>query len=142
MAFDGGTKVSGRAEIHSELKARSGGKGKRRRMMAAETMRRAVASEIAYNIEDLALRATVSRVTVSPDLENATVYIMVGLGLESNPEQEHSTIETLIAHKPQIKDAILRVTRLRRFRDIHFKIDRAADKLNSVCDLIDRVSGV
>ena len=102
-----------------------------------------VAENIRHNLSDMFIKGdfylkdgktlpyiSVSEVRISPDLKNATAYIMP-LGGEAQKE----TLETLNQHLPQIRKFLSTHSDLRHTPNIRFEIDsviETADKMNQL----------
>lgn len=107
-----------RDRICEALKNRSEAGYSKRRMMVSETVRKFAAMRINLD-EFLAPRVSVSSVTVSPDLENASIFVSVGPWVYD--AESKKLLESLEELSHDIKASIIRGMSLKRFRNIVFK---------------------
>jgi ribosome-binding factor A len=85
----------------------------------------------------LASIVSITRVDVSPDLENAAVYVSV-LGDE---EDKRGSIEALTHAAPLLRRELLHRVRIRRVPSLHFVLDESIEKAAHILDLMKQVSG-
>ncbi len=80
-----------------------------------------------------AINVTVSEARVSPDLRNATIFIMpFGGDREGNTE---TTLKILQNMAPQIRNMLYKKLHTRNFPTLHFKLDTSldnADRINAL----------
>ena len=74
---------------------------------------------------------TVSEVRVSPDLKNATAYVMPLAGKDA----EH-IVRSLYEAAPYIRKIIAKKTELRYTPKLHFKLDRSYDEAANINQLL------
>lgn len=79
---------------------------------------------------------SITRVDVSPDLENASVFISV-LG---EPDAKRATIEALSHAGPFLRRHLLERLRIRRIPHLHFLLDETIEEAAHVLDLMRQVS--
>ena len=79
---------------------------------------------------------SVTRVDVSPDLENASAYVSI-LGDE---EAKSSTMQALSAAAPYVRRCLLRRVRIRRIPALQFVLDESIEEAARILDLMKRVS--
>ena len=79
---------------------------------------------------------SVTRVDVSPDLENASAYVSI-LGDE---ETKTSTMQALSAATPYVRRCLLGRLRIRRIPALHFVLDQSIEEGAHILDLMKRVA--
>lgn len=79
---------------------------------------------------------SVTRVDISPDLENAEVFISV-LG---DDEAKTATMGALVAAAPFLRRHLIERIRIRRIPVLHFKLDETIEQAAHVLDLMKQVS--
>ena len=79
---------------------------------------------------------SITRVDVSPDLENANAYVSV-LG---DAEVKAATIEALSHAAPYLRRHLIERVRIRRIPTLHFLLDETIEAAAHVLDLIRQVS--
>ena len=108
-----------------------------RQLKVGEVIRRTLSEILARGeIHDPKLNQisiTVSEVSVSPDLQIATVYVMPLGGI-----QHAETIEALAKNKGQIRSMVGRKTGLKYTPDFRFRVDETFDQIESTRELVDR----
>ena len=80
---------------------------------------------------------SVTRVDVSPDLENAGVFVSV-LG---EPETKTATMQALSHAAPFLRRHLLERMHIRRIPQLHFQLDESIEEAAHVLDLMRQVSG-
>ncbi|MDO8617135.1 MAG: 30S ribosome-binding factor RbfA [Dehalococcoidia bacterium] len=100
--------------------------------------REELASLVGSELRDPRLSDVISitSVDVSPDLENAQIYVSV-LGDE---ESKASTIRALTAAAPFLRRHLLVRIRIRRVPSLHFVLDESIEAAAHVLDLMRQVS--
>jgi len=95
-------------------------------------------AELIRDIRDPRLAAIVSitRVDVSPDLENALVYISV-LGDE---DEKTGSVAALKHAAPYLRRELLHRVRIRRVPVLHFELDQSIEEAAHILDLMRQVS--
>jgi ribosome-binding factor A len=83
----------------------------------------------------LAAMVSVTRVDVSPDLENASAYISV-LG---DADAKRSTMQALVAASAFLRRRLLERVRIRRIPALHFFLDETIEEAAHVLDLMKQV---
>lgn len=78
---------------------------------------------------------SVTRVEVSPDLENANAYVSV----MGDAEAKSSTIRALTAAAPFLRRHLVERIRIRRIPALHFVLDETMEEAAHVLDLMKRV---
>jgi ribosome-binding factor A len=78
---------------------------------------------------------SITRVDVSPDLENAQVYVSV-LGDDS---EKHGTIDALSHAAPYLKRELLHKLSVRRVPILHFVLDETIEEAAHVLELMRQV---
>ncbi len=78
---------------------------------------------------------SITRVDVSPDLENADVYVSV-LG---EAEDKISTMNALTAAGPFLRRELLERVRIRRIPHLHFRLDQTMEQAAHVLELMRQV---
>lgn len=101
-------------------------------------LRQELADLIRSELRDprLADLVSVTRVDISPDLENADVFISV-LG---DAEAKAETMRALGAAAPYLRRHLLERVRLRRIPTLHFRLDETIEQAAHILDLMKRVS--
>jgi ribosome-binding factor A len=79
---------------------------------------------------------SITRVDVSPDLENATAYVSV-LG---EAETKTATIQALTHAAPFLRRHLIERVRIRRVPALHFVLDQTIEEAARVLDLMRKVS--
>jgi ribosome-binding factor A len=79
---------------------------------------------------------SITRVDVSPDLENASVFVSV-LG---GAEEKSDTIEALTHAAPFLRRHLIERVRIRRIPALHFQLDETIEAAAHVLDLMRQVS--
>lgn len=74
---------------------------------------------------------TVTEVTISPDLRNATIYIMPLAG-----RNQDETLEALKEEVPHLRHEIAQAVRLRFVPEIRFVLDKSFDHASEVARLL------
>jgi ribosome-binding factor A len=80
---------------------------------------------------------SVTRVDVSPDLENASAFISV-LG---DDEEKTATMKALTHAAPFLRRHLLERLRIRKIPHLHFLLDQTIEEAAHVLDLMRQVSG-
>jgi ribosome-binding factor A len=80
---------------------------------------------------------SITRVDVSPDLENASAYVSV-LG---DPETKSATMRALSHAEPFLRRHMLERLRIRKVPHLHFLLDETIEEAAHVLDLMRQVSG-
>lgn len=95
-------------------------------------------AELIREIRDprMASIVSVTKVDVSPDLENAEIGISV-LGDEG---EKRGTIEALTHAAPFLRRELLHRIRIRRIPNLHFNLDQTIEEAAHVLDLMRQVS--
>lgn len=109
----------------------SKGQGKRapsqRQLRVGETLRKALSEVFLKNeIADPALKGavmTVSEVRASPDLRNATVFV-----LPLGGENQHEVAAALARHKRFIRGELARLVSLKYMPELTFELDPSFDR--------------
>lgn len=78
---------------------------------------------------------SVTRVEVSPDLENANAYVSV----MGDAEAKSSTMRALTAAAPFLRRHLVERIRIRRIPALHFVLDETMEEAAHVLDLMKRV---
>jgi len=81
------------------------------------------------NIENASI--TVSEVRVSPDLKNATAYVMPLAG-----EKAEELVRALYENAPYIRNVIAKKVELRYTPKLHFKLDRSFEEAAHINKLL------
>ena len=79
---------------------------------------------------------SITRVDVSPDLENANAYVSV-LG---EPETKGATMQALTHAAPFLRRHLIERVRIRRVPALHFHLDETIEEAARVLDLMRKVS--
>ena len=79
---------------------------------------------------------SITRVDVSPDLENASAFVSV-LG---DPETKTATMQALSHAEPFLRRHMLERLRIRRIPHLHFMLDQTIEEAAHVLDLMRQVS--
>ena len=79
---------------------------------------------------------SITRVDVSPDLENAAVHVSV-LGTD---QEKHDTIEALVHAAPYLKRELLHRVRLKKVPLLHFARDESIEKGARILELMRKVT--
>lgn len=79
---------------------------------------------------------SITRIEVSPDLENATVYTSI-LG---EPEVKRDTVGALTAAAPFLKRQMLHRMHIKKIPALHFVLDESIEQAAHVLDLMKKVS--
>ncbi len=79
---------------------------------------------------------SLTRVEVSPDLENGTVFVSV-LG---DDESKTSSLHALSAAAPFLRRHLIDRVRIRRVPNLHFVLDESIEEAARVLDLMKKVS--
>ena len=79
---------------------------------------------------------SLTRVEVSPDLENATVFVSV-LG---DDESKASSLHALSAAAPFLRRRLIDRVRIRRVPNLHFVLDESIEEAARILDLMKNVS--
>ncbi|SRR6266581_595938 len=83
----------------------------------------------------LAGMVSITRVDVSPDLENADVYVSV----MGEPEQKSSSMSALRAAAPFLRHALLERIHIRRIPSLHFQLDESMEEAAHILELMNQV---
>lgn len=78
---------------------------------------------------------SVTRVEVSPDLENASAYVSV----MGDAEAKSSTMRALTAAAPFLRRHLVERIRIRRIPALHFVLDETIEEAAHVLELMKRV---
>jgi ribosome-binding factor A len=78
---------------------------------------------------------SVTRVDVSPDLENASAYVSI-LG---DKETKVSTMQALSAAAPYVRRCLLKRVRIRRIPTLQFVLDESIEEAAHLLDLMRKV---
>ncbi len=120
------------AKLHDLFKGKSG-KGPRP-LRVGEEIRHALADIFmrgeCHMPELMGTSITVSEVRVSPDLKNATAFVMPLAG-----ENKEGMLEALINAQPELRHLVSKRMKLRYMPRIHFKLDTSfeeAERINSL----------
>ncbi len=79
---------------------------------------------------------SVTRVTMSPDLENASVYVSI-LG---EAEEKAATMRALSSASHFLRRRLLERVRIRKVPELHFVLDESIEEAAHVLDLMRQVS--
>jgi ribosome-binding factor A len=111
----------------------------RRTQRLSHLFREELADLIRTELSDPRLGEIVSitRVDVSPDLENASAYVSV-LG---DPETKTATMQALSHAEPFLRRHMLERLRIRKIPHLHFELDETIEEAAHVLDLMRQVSG-
>lgn len=108
-----------------------------RQLQVGETLRRALSEVLmrgeAHGLEFPGERITVTEVRASPDLRNATAYVMPLGGLE-----RERALAALAAVKGEIRRAVARKVRLKFTPDFAFVLDDTFDRYDETRNLLTR----
>jgi ribosome-binding factor A len=110
-----------------------------RRVQRLNTLfRQELADLIQSELRDprLGTLVSVTRVDISPDLENADVFISV-LGDE---EAKTATMRAMAAAAPFLRRHLVERIRIRRMPNLHFKLDETIEQAAYVLDLMKQVA--
>lgn len=101
--------------------------------------RQELADLIRSELRDPRLGAMVSvtRVDISPDLENASAYVSV----MGEDEEKVSTMKALSAAAPFLRRQLLERIHIRRIPTLRFVLDESIEEAARVLDLMKKVSG-
>ena len=80
-----------------------------------------------------AITVTISEVRISPDLSNATAFVMPLGGKDLT-----NTMNSLEKLSPKIRSLVSKKVRLRRVPSIYFKLDDSFIKANEINDLLNK----
>ncbi len=83
----------------------------------------------------LAGMLSITRVDISPDLENAEVYVSI-LG---EAEDKDSSMHVLAAAAPFLRRQLLERVRIRRIPALHFRLDESMAEAAHILDLMSKV---
>ena len=107
----------------------------RRQQRVAELIHKEISNSLQFNIHDPRIGfVTVTRVTVTPDLKEATIFV----SLLSGGEKE--TLVGLESAVPYLKRELGRQLRLRYTPALHFKVDHSqaySEKIDTLLAQID-----
>ena len=111
----------------------------RRTQRLSHLFREELADLIRTELSDPRLGEIVSitRVDVSPDLENASVFVSV-LG---EPETKTATMQAFSHAAPFLRRHLLERMHIRRIPQLHFQLDESIEEAAHVLDLMRQVSG-
>ena len=123
------------AKLH-DLFSNKGSSGQRP-LRVGEEIRHALAElfirgEI-HTLEFLGTSITVSEVRVSPDLKNATAYIMPLAGA-----QKQEIMEALKTAAPELRYLVSKRMKLRYMPKIHFALDNSFDEAQRINSLLNQ----
>lgn len=106
----------------------------RRLQRLNELFREELSDLILNEVRDPRMHGMVSitRVDISPDLENADVYTSV-MGEE---DDKKSTMEALTAAAPFLRRVLLERVRIRRIPHLHFRLDASIEEAAHILDLM------
>ncbi len=92
---------------------------------------------ILHELQDPRLHGMVSitRVDISPDMENADVYTSV-LGEE---EDKISTMNALTAAAPYLRRQLLERLHIRRIPALHFRLDQSIEEAAHILELMRKI---
>ena len=85
----------------------------------------------------LAEIVTLTRVSTSPDLAAATVYVSIMGG----DDEKAATIKALVHAAPFLRRQLMGRLSIRRTPDIHFTLDESMEKAAHVLDLMKHLPG-
>jgi ribosome-binding factor A len=107
-----------------------------RQLRAAELLRRALAEVFVEKQipDDKIYSVTVSEVRISPDLRNATVYI-----LHLGGEREEELMDFLERNKGKIRYLVTKKVNFKNSPMLHFKIDRSFDQAMHMHELFNKI---
>jgi len=99
--------------------------------------REELAALISTELRDPRLAEIISivRVDVSPDLENADVYVSI----LAEPEEQVESIKTLDRAAPFLRREVLRRVSIRKVPHLKFHLDRTIEEAAHVLDLMKQV---
>jgi len=101
-------------------------------------LREEISEIMLYHLRDPRLAAgmiSITRVDVSPDLENADVHVSV----MDEPEEKVSTIQALTHAEPFLRKELLHRMRIRRIPHLKFHLDESIAEAAHVLDLMKQV---
>jgi ribosome-binding factor A len=111
--------------------------GGQRNLRVGEEIRHALANilmrEEIHSIELLGASITVSEVRVSPDLKNATAYIMPLAG-----KNKEGLLEALKKSSPEIRHLVSKRVKLRHVPKIFFALDDSYDEAQRINKLLNQ----
>ncbi len=106
-----------------------------RLLRVGETIRHALSEilrrDILQDPDLLGVPVTVSEVRVSPNLRNATVFV-----LPLGGENQDAVVEALRSNAPYLRGQLGRVVRLKYLPQLYFDLDRSFDRASHVEDLL------
>lgn len=109
----------------------------RRTERVEDLLRAEISDLILREVQDPRVRlATVSSVSVSPDLRHATVSVSV-LGDDANREE---TVKALHHARGFIRSQLAHRLRLRVVPDLQFQLDRGAEYSQRITDLLEKLN--
>lgn len=110
------------------------GSSSQRPLRVGEEIRHAIADVLlrgeVHSVDLLGASITVSEVRVSPDMKNATVFVMPLAG-----EQKAEKLEALKTAAPEIRYLVSKKVKLRYMPKLHFALDNSfeeAERINSL----------
>ena len=86
-----------------------------------------------HSMELLGASITVSEVRVSPDLKNATAFVMPLAG-----EHKEEMLEALRAAAPEIRHLVSKRVKLRHAPRVHFQLDESFDEAQRINNLLNK----
>lgn len=109
-----------------------------RQLQVGEEIRHALSEVFAredfYDPETHAeLEVTISEVSVSPDLRNATVYVMPLAG-----KNQQRTMDLLARITPKLRALVARRIRMRHMPEFYFKLDTLFERVSTIDDILNR----
>lgn len=111
--------------------------GGQRNLRVGEEIRHALANifmrEEIHSMELLGVSITVSEVRVSPDLKNATAYIMPLAG-----KDKQGLLEALKKSSPEIRHLVSKRVKLRHVPKIFFALDDSYDEAQRINKLLNQ----
>lgn len=108
-----------------------------RQLRVGEEIRHALAVVFERGeIRDPALQdvsITITEVRVSPDLKNATAFVMP---LGGDREQAQDTVDALSRARPFLRRCLAKAIQLRYVPDIHFNVDHSFEQVERIDQLL------
>jgi len=96
-----------------------------------ESIRERVAKQLAEEVSDPELGLiTVTAVEITPDLRNADVWVSV---MSENPARSMELIEEA---RPKVQQAVNKTLTMKFSPRLHFKLDRSAEKVERLNELL------
>ncbi len=122
------------AKLHNLFSEKKSG-GAQRNLRVGEEIRHALADIFmrgeAHSMDLLGASITVSEVRVSPDLKNATAYVMPLAG-----ENKEALITALKISSPELRHLVSKRVKLRHVPKIFFALDDSYDEAERINNLL------